>query len=455
MKAKSSPTAATSRSSKKAGIICGTDFTENAREAVGVAAAIAGRMAAPLLLVHTLDFSSDTGTKTSSAGRAIKGRAQEALDQEASRWRKTVPDVGVQLQIGRPDEALVNLARKLPTHMLVVASLGSVSERTAERATVPTLIVGAAAPFQVWMRKERALKVFVAFNLTLTAEGALRWVKELQALGPCEIVVGYVVWPPEVRAGVRRKQRDEQAILENDVRARVVAFLGETGFRVRVEVDWGRPDARLVEMAEEECADLIVVGSHQYRGFERLWHTSVSRGVLQGAKMSVAVVPRSTRENRAASIAPPVRRVLVTTDFSDAANRAIPHAYSLVRDGGIVRLMHVVHPLELPGLEYRHGLSDRRSRERHAGHLRACAKKLRTLIPPDAAQHGILTEIEVAESDGVASAIVAEAQRFGADVLCLGTHGESGMSKALLGSVAQTVTAKSTHPLFLVRSPEV
>jgi nucleotide-binding universal stress UspA family protein len=207
-------------------------------------------------------------------------------------------------------------------------------------------------------------------------------------------------------------------------------------------------------MAVEEGADIIVVGSHQYRGFERLWHTSVSRGLLQNAAMSVAVVPLCTREKRRATMAPPVRRVLVTTDFSELADQAIPHAYSLVRGGGTVHLLHVMHPREQHGGRSQQGLRDRSFEARRAKHLQAAAEKLRALIPADAALQGVTTEVEVIEHAEVAEAISQAAERFGVDVVCLGTHGRSGLSASVLGSVASGVMARSKRPLLAVRSVE-
>jgi nucleotide-binding universal stress UspA family protein len=290
----------------------------------------------------------------------------------------------------------------------------------------------------------------------------LHWVKELQAIGPCELVVGYVDWPPEQQTRLGGTEvlpplggnpPEVQKILERDLRTRVSELLGDTPFGSRVEGNWGRPDARLAIMAKEEQADLIVVGSHQYRGFERLWHTSVSRGLLHSTTMSVAVVPLSTQEKRGAPIAPAVRRVLVATDFSDLAARAITHAYSLVRGGGIVRLVHVMHPKELPKGKYLQGTADRHFEKRHTKHIETARQKLRALIPVEAATFGIFTEVEVIEHHEPSTGIGQAAERFGADVLCLGSHGNSGWSAGVLGSVTQKVISTSRRPLFVVQPP--
>ncbi len=456
----------------KARIICGTDFSENARHACRVAACMAERLGEKTLLVHALDFPSyATKNKAAEVFRMVSASRREALKKEAASHGQTSSRMEAKLAMGSADEALVELAADGSTRMVVVASvgrrgagrwfLGSTSERTAERATVPTLVVRDAAPFEAWTAGERPLKVFAAFNFTATSEAALLWAKELVAIGPCELVVGYVDWPPEQRRRLGGggsppsvgNGPEVQAVLEHEVEARAAQLLGGTPFRVRVEANWGRPDVRLAEMAKDEGADLIAVGSHQYHGFERLWQSSVSSGLLHNATMSVAVVPLSTREKPATAIAPPVRRALVTTDFSDLANHAIPHAYSLAHDGGTVHLLHVVHPEELPENERLNGPRNKRFDAQHARHVLACTEKLRGLIPAEAARRGVRTEVEVSQHRQVAEAIGQAAERIGADVICMGTHGWSGWSKALLGSVAQKVMAQSKRPLLVVRPP--
>ena len=43
------------------------------------------------------------------------------------------------------------------------------------------------------------------------------------------------------------------------------------------------------------------------------------------------------------------------------------------------------------------------------------------------------------------------AERFGADLICMGSRGRSGLTKVLLGSVAQGVMAQSKRPVLVLR----
>ena len=55
----------------------------------------------------------------------------------------------------------------------------------------------------------------------------------------------------------------------------------------------------------------------------------------------------------------------------------------------------------------------------------------------------------------VAGGICQEAERFGADVVVVGSLGLTGLARLALGSVAQAVLKRSRRPVVVVRMPEV
>lgn len=60
--------------------------------------------------------------------------------------------------------------------------------------------------------------------------------------------------------------------------------------RVSTEIVKGHPKHAITDEAEAWQADLIVVGSHGYRGLTKLWLGSVSQAVASHAKCSVEIV---------------------------------------------------------------------------------------------------------------------------------------------------------------------
>ncbi len=453
------------------GILCGTDFSSAAGVAADVATELARRLDAPLTLAHAVELPSAL-KNDARAARWLTAARKRWLRETAEVSRKRGVEVLKSLCVGRADEVLVENAAADNARMIVISSLGdrrpgrwllgSVAERTAMRAETPTLVLRNAEPIRAWLRGKRPLKVFVCFNFTASAELALRWTKALTTVGPCEVVLGYVNNPVDdyMRVGASGRvpfdgnAPEVLAILERDMKERARAHFGNAPTKCRIEDRPGRADERLVEMAKEEGADLLVVGSRQYDGLQRLWNTSVSRGLLGNSVTSVAIVPLAAGKIQPTKL-PTMRHVLVSTDFSESSNAAIPHAYSLVRGGGLVTLLHVVPPPPRVVLANRSTSSARLKADAEVAPKDAheVAAKLRALVPADAERLGIHTQVKVVSNCQVGLAIAQTAERLGVDVVCFASRGRSGLSKLLLGSVAEDVIARVRRPVFVVRSP--
>lgn len=439
-------------------IICGTDFSENARKAADVAAALAKRLGLPLLLVHA-----------SSIPRSPF--VEENLSAEVERLRDAGANLTAEVIDGDADEVLAKAAQKRAARLLVVSSLGSrkpsrwllgsVAERTAESSPVPTLVVREASPFEAWARGERALKVFVGTDFTASSDAALRWVADLRQFGPVEVVAGFVDWPPEEAgrlgvSGIRAMQGNPlsmQKVLERDLQEKVTRLLGSEQIRIMVRDNWGRVEMPLVEMAIEEQADLIVVGTHQWHGLSRLKHGSVSRGILGNAPMSVACVPTPAAAPMPGPRMRECQRVLVAVDLNEPHGFAASHGYSIVQPGGTVRLMSNLAPIRR--LNPIGGAADGElaTLEGHTRRIAEAEAKLRALAPDKGESRGIVTEVEVTENPETAEAICAAAERFGADVICVGNHTRPGFTAKVLGSVSLGVLCGSLRPVLVVWPP--
>jgi nucleotide-binding universal stress UspA family protein len=450
-------------------LVVGTDFSENARAACATGAALARRWSDTLALAHVVDESMSQRLPE-EIRETLAASTNDRLHGEAGQFGLEGAKVEEHILSGAPEQALKNLAVQSDARLVIVSSvghragdwlLGSVAERTAEASPVPTLVVRSAAPFEAWARGERALKIFIAVDFTIASDRAVQWVKNLLAAGPCEIVLGYVDWPlgDEPRLGLgwtpllSHEAPEVHTILKRELHDRAVTVLGKTDVRVRSEPSMGRPDVRLIEIAAEEQADLIVTGTHQRRGVTRLWHPSISRALLRYAPMSVLCVPVVSGEGLPQHSAP-IRRVLVAVDLNEHGGRAVPYAYGVVNSGGIVRLVHVTTPYNgtLPP-RGRHPHPAAFPPESHALELAETKRRLELLAPEDAAARGIVTEPAVLEAEDVADAIRQAADHFGADVVCVGAHSRSDLSRTLLGSVAKAVMTRSRRPVLIVRDP--
>jgi nucleotide-binding universal stress UspA family protein len=431
-------------------IVCGTDFSSASRSAAAAAAALAARLeAAEFWIVHVLDAS--TRELDPKAFDSLNDRAKERLQQEAGDL-KTRFGVRVLHQVvaGGVAETLLAFAAQIHAGLLVVGSrghgasplyrVGGTSERLAQSASLPVLVVRDAASFESWMRGERPLQVLVALDWTRSSEPAIRFVKELRGGGPVDLIVGHVYsdmdgirarygLPP--RRAIVERDPEVEGLLARDLAARVAEVGGEGALALRPVHGLGRVGDHLLELGDTERADLIVLGTHHRRGLARL--ASVAGVTLHYSNASVVVAPLPESDLLAPEEVPRVRRVLVPSDLSQFSSYAVPFAYSLLGDrGGEVFLLHVV-----PGPD--HG-SD--------GDLPA---RLRSLIPKHGVPSNVTTRTEIVQRDDVARAIDEAADRAGADAICMGSHGRSGLKRAIVGSVTEAVMRQSRHPVFVVR----
>jgi nucleotide-binding universal stress UspA family protein len=440
-------------------IVCGSDFSESSLQAANVAAELAARMRAPLHLVHALDL------VTEQPGDAPAARAAgDRLRADAA----SIADIGAAVQIhaepGAPDEVLLEVAKRHQALLIVVAALGrraagpwqlgSHADRIAQGSHVPVLVVRDAAPFHDWLAGKRPLRIVLGADLSLSSETAMAWIGSLLALGPCEVTALHLYWPPEQFQrlglhGVRDFMGPHSEVKDTlgaKLRERLEPLLGSTPLQVRVEPHMGRIGDRIAALAEQAQADLVVVGSHERSAVDRIMAGSVSRGLLHRASSSVACVPAPARPK--AQRAPELARVLVASDFSPTGDAAIPLAFSIVPASGAVHLVHVVPESPHPSTEPHDIFS---ANDTHAELREGAHKRVSELLPDSRARGAV--HVHVLESNEVAEAICQAAERLDASVICLGTHGRSGLSQKLLGSVAQGVLQRTRRPVLLAHPP--
>ena len=139
-------------------------------------------------------------------------------------------------------------------------------------------------------------------------------------------------------------------------------------------------------------------------------------------------------------------RVLAPVDGSEQSDRACELVFEEFPDATLV-LLHVINPVEA-GYSGRVSLPSaseewyEQQRERADEHFDDIESK--------AAEHGIETEraIEVGEPTRT---IVEFAEDNDVDHIVMGSHGREGVSRVLLGSVAETIVRRSPVPVTVVR----
>ncbi len=291
-------------------------------------------------------------------------------------------------------------------------------------------------------------RVLVACDLSESADEAIRqadaWAREHDA----ELFVCHVI-PDMVMTNPLFPQRTEgEAVgfveLAGTAVERLHERIGElTG---RAEGDYevliasGQAAPALLREADDIHASMIVVGSRGMSGIERLLLGDVARKIVRYATVPVLV-------------ARPVQKkgmVLAATDFSDPALPALLEAASIARARGArLGLVHCIEMAPDPAVALSAPFGGGWSGpppEVYDSARSAAESMLR-----DTAER-LHAEAEVfAEVGNAARTIIDTAERTQAELLVIGTHGRTGISRLLLGSVAEKVVRGAPCSVLVVR----
>lgn len=125
----------------------------------------------------------------------------------------------------------------------------------------------------------------------LSANG-VRYACQLARDMGAALIIFNVVALDESNAVNKREIEQHKKRLEEFV-AEKVADAG-VGLKVRQMVDAGQPFGAIVDCAEKEGVDLIVMSSHGRSGLSRMLIGSVTDKILRGGSCPVLVVPAKT-----------------------------------------------------------------------------------------------------------------------------------------------------------------
>jgi nucleotide-binding universal stress UspA family protein len=142
------------------------------------------------------------------------------------------------------------------------------------------------------------------------------------------------------------------------------------------------------------------------------------------------------------------KRILVPLDGSKLAEQALPHAAShAAQFGAEIMLLKVLGPLPEPSMA---GRGVVRSAEAASAQL---ARDYLESVAAGLRDQGLLAQTATAEGKPYME-IIRFAEEHAIDLIVMSTRGHSGLSRWLLGSVADRVARGATVPLLLVQARE-
>jgi nucleotide-binding universal stress UspA family protein len=295
------------------------------------------------------------------------------------------------------------------------------------------------------MATPKRLRVLIAIDDSPAAKAAiatvlkLPWPDETRVRGVVALRAGYF--------GLQSKELDDalEASLQ-DAAAAARDVLASHWNDVDVAVLDKAPLDAILGEARRSHADVVALGWRGHGSLRRLLLGSVSRAVAARADCSILV----------ARIAPStVHRFVIGYDGCPNARRAV-RLLSRLKPGRGSRavLVKVIEPIELPARATRLPAAVRARVDIDMAALNAERQTQAQASLKSAAAHltsrGWVTKTEVRTGSPLVG-LLSAAREHRADVLVVGARQTRGLSRALLGSVAERILNNSRKPVLLVR----
>jgi len=223
---------------------------------------------------------------------------------------------------------------------------------------------------------------------------------------------------------------------------RAAEMASEYGRELETVLETGIPHRTIVEYTVEHDIDHIVLGSHGESPIVRPFLGHVSEAVVRRAPVSTTIVPEAQSELLERDLP---GRILVPVDGSDQSLAALEYATGQFSEGRIT----IFHAVALP-FEYDVDAIGGTYAERIVDDLTEQGESILEAAVETVENDDLAVETEL--KYGEPSRLIADyAADNGFDQILMGSHGRSLPARLITGSVAETVSRRSTIPVTLIR----
>jgi len=203
----------------------------------------------------------------------------------------------------------------------------------------------------------------------------------------------------------------------------------------------------ICHVAREIKADLIVIATHGYTGYKRMFLGSTAERVVQHSPCPVLVVRHHAHHGNGAGhlrthTGFQLAKILVPTDFSKCSQTAFGYGLQLARDfSAELRLVHVINPHMFP-------FGDKYAALDPAELLQKMEKAAQKQMLSMAAKSKVRYSASVLH--GSPAVEICHATDEDVDLVVISTHGRTGLGHLLMGRVAEHVVRYAHCPVLVI-----
>lgn len=271
-------------------------------------------------------------------------------------------------------------------------------------------------------------QVLVATDLSGHSDRAVERALRLAAARGAELDIVHVMeegLPAEAQAEVT-------AANENAIRERLAASPFADQVKVTIDLVVGSAETDIVERAVMANADCIVLGLHDRLLAENLAiEGTLAETVIGSCTLPVLLVCSEPRG--------PYQTVVVGIDFSPLSHAAVQAAVLIAPEAAL----HLVHAYE--GDNDQAHMAEQRLKSFVSGESQVFERAALQAGLPELAVRTI------AEQGDPRDALKTQINSRGADLLVLGTHGRTGLTRTLLGSVTTDLINAHLCDVLVIR----
>jgi nucleotide-binding universal stress UspA family protein len=284
---------------------------------------------------------------------------------------------------------------------------------------------------------DRLTRILTAVDFSEPARAAFDHALGLSRRHQAELTVVHAVPKDRPFQWHARERLDMIAALRQAAEAAGVHF--------KVSVQHGDPAGVILLHARTRHPDLIVLGTHQRSGFDRLRLGSVAETVTLQASQPVLIVPASP-DGRTAEPAMSLDSILVAVDFSAGSDAALVRALTVAEPDSRVTAVHVMPGIPLESASrYAYHLSEPEYQRSLAGEARRRLQD--TILRTAKASQKVHARLATGDpSTGIARV----ATDVDADLIVVGVTSRGAMGRRIFGSTAARVIRTAGRPVLAI-----
>ena len=296
-------------------ILCPIDLSLTSRRALDHAVMLAGWYGARLTALHVcnplyLPEPPILFAEAPHPNRAAEPSARDGLEAQLHEWLARARAAGIDTKVEidqshNPAARILQCAGALPADLIVLGThgrsgferfmLGSITERVLRKAACPVLTV---PPPAIRTTKLPFKRLLCPVDFSETSISALQFAFSIAKESDAHLTILYVIeWPrnDEMVVDSALDIPEYRERLEQDLTLRLQALISEderTWCEPTTRVMYGKPYQRIVEVAENDEEDLIVMGVHGRNAVDVMLFGSTTNQTVRRAPCPVLTLRR-------------------------------------------------------------------------------------------------------------------------------------------------------------------